>query len=48
MAENRRQQEELESQDRVLYAGRFVEWLVEDGPMGDNNNEVWDWEGNSE
>jgi len=47
MAENRRQQEELESQDRVLRAGRFVKWLVEDGPMGDDNNEVWDWEGNN-
>ena len=36
----------------TLRAHRMVEWLdmeegLEDGPMGDNNNDVWDWDGNN-
>jgi len=35
--------------NRILQAVRMVEWLtVEDEPVGDNNNDVWDWEGNND
>jgi len=35
--------------NRILQAVRMVEWLtMEDGTIGDNNNDVWDWEGNND
>ena len=37
-----------ESREGALRSSGLVEWLVEDGPMGNNNNDVWDWEGNNE
>ena len=48
MEENCHQQEELENRDRVPRASGLVEWLVEeDGSMGDNNNDIWDWDSNN-
>jgi len=47
--ENCCQQEELDSRDGILHASRLVEWLEDkDGPMGNNNNDVWDWDNNNE
>jgi len=46
--ENRCQQEELESKDGVFHASGIVKWLVDkDGPMGEDNNDVLDWDGNN-
>ena len=45
---------EVEMKDRILQAHRLVEWLdFEEGPfdesrlMGEDNNDVWDWDGNN-
>jgi len=33
--------------DQILQAGWMVGWLsMEDGPMGEDNNDMWDWDGN--
>jgi len=48
LEENHRLQDELESREGALHSSGLIEWLVEDGPMGGDNNEVWDWEGNNE
>jgi len=35
--------------DQILQANRFIEWLeMEDGLMGVDNNNIWDWDGNNE
>ena len=44
LEENRRLQDELEGREGALRSSGLVEWLVE----GDDNNDVWDWEGNNE
>ena len=34
--------------NRILQAVWMVEWLtMEDGAMGDDSNNVWDWDGNN-
>ena len=39
----------LEFKDSVIRAAGLVEWLLEDdGPMGKDNNDVWDWDGNND
>ena len=40
---------EVVMKDCILEAHRLVEWLsMEDGPMGINNNNIWDWDGNND
>jgi len=35
--------------DQILWASQMVEWLsMEDGPMGVDNNDMWDWDGNND
>jgi len=45
---------EVEMKDRILQAHRLVEWLeFEEEPfdegklMGEDSNDVWDWDGNN-
>ena len=44
---NHRLREELKLRDGVMRAEGLVQWLSDDG-MGEDNNDVWDWDGNND
>ena len=36
-------------QGQILHASQYIEWLeMDDGLMGVDNNDVWDWDRNNE
>ena len=38
----------LEMKDLILRANHMVEWVtMDDGPMGSDDNDVLDWDGNN-
>jgi len=37
----------LNFKDAVVCAAGFVKWLVEDGPLGEDRNDVLDFDGNN-
>ena len=44
----RQRDEELALLDSVVRAAGYVQWLVDDDAhMGEDNNNVWDWDGNN-
>ena len=47
--EHRCRQEGIAMMKEILQANRLVEWMeMEDGLMGEDNNDVWDWDGNND
>ena len=48
-AERRRREAGMEMMREVLRANRLHEWAeMEEGPMGEDNNDMWDWDGNND
>ena len=47
-AENEHYKAVFTMQEQILQVQCLVEWtLMEDGPMGVDNNDVWDFDGNN-
>ena len=47
--EHQRHEAGTEMMREVLRANRLREWEeMEDEPMGEDNNDVWDWDGNND
>ena len=47
--EHQRHQKGITMMKEILQANHLVKWMeMEDGPMGEDNNDVWDWDGNND
>jgi len=43
-----RRDEDLELSDSIVRALGYVQWLMDDDvPMGEDNNDIWDWDENN-
>ena len=48
-SERLRHKAETAMMREVLRANRLRKWEeMEEGPMGEDNNDVWDWDGNND